>query len=85
MYAIEAAGLTKSFKDTRAVDGIDLTVEEGELVAMLGANGAGKTTTLMMLLGVTEPDGGQIRLLGSTALRGPGSARPPSCSGWIGS
>ncbi len=64
MYAIEAAGLTKSFRDTRAVDGIDLRVEEGELVAMLGANGAGKTTTLMMLLGVTEPDGGEIRLLG---------------------
>jgi ABC-2 type transport system ATP-binding protein len=64
VYAIEAAGLTKSFKDTAAVDGIDLLVEEGELVAMLGANGAGKTTTLMMLLGVTEPDGGEIHLLG---------------------
>jgi ABC-2 type transport system ATP-binding protein len=64
VYAIEARGLTKSFKDTTAVDGIDLLVEEGELVAMLGANGAGKTTTLMMLLGVTEPDGGEIRLLG---------------------
>jgi ABC-2 type transport system ATP-binding protein len=64
VYAIEATGLTKSFKDTTAVDGIDLLVEEGELVAMLGANGAGKTTTLMMLLGVTEPDGGEITLLG---------------------
>jgi ABC-2 type transport system ATP-binding protein len=64
VYAIEATGLTKSFRDTRAVDGIDLLVEEGELVAMLGANGAGKTTTLMMLLGVTDPDGGEIRLLG---------------------
>ena len=64
MYAIEAAGLTKIFKDTRAVDGIDLVVEEGDLVALLGANGAGKTTTLMMLLGVTEPDGGEIRVLG---------------------
>ena len=64
MYAIEAAGLTKSFRDTRAVDGIDLRVDEDELVALLGANGAGKTTTLMMMLGVTEPDGGEIRLLG---------------------
>jgi len=64
VYAIEATGLTKSFKDTTAVDGIDLLVEEGELVAMLGANGAGKTTTLMMLLAVTEPDAGEIRLLG---------------------
>ena len=64
MYAIEATGLTKSFKDTHAVRGIDLRVEEGDVVGMLGPNGAGKTTTLLMLLGVVEPDGGEIRLLG---------------------
>ena len=64
MYAIEARGLTKTFRDTRAVDGIDLLVEEGELVGLLGPNGAGKTTTLMMLLGITEPDAGEVRLLG---------------------
>jgi ABC-2 type transport system ATP-binding protein len=43
---------------------VDLFVEMGDVVALLGPNGAGKTTTLMMLLGITEPDVGQIRLLG---------------------
>ena len=64
MYAIEARGLRKSFDGTRAVDGLDLIVEEGEVTAILGPNGAGKTTTLMMLLGMTEPDGGTVSLLG---------------------
>jgi ABC-2 type transport system ATP-binding protein len=64
VYAIEATGLTKSFRGVRAVDGVDLFVEMGDVVALLGPNGAGKTTTLMMLLGITEPDVGQIRLLG---------------------
>jgi ABC-2 type transport system ATP-binding protein len=64
MYAIEARGLRKSFDGTRAVDGLDLIVEEGEITAILGPNGAGKTTTLLMLLGMTEPDAGSVRLLG---------------------
>jgi ABC-2 type transport system ATP-binding protein len=72
MFAIEAAGLKKGFKNkrsegeswTQAVGGIDLCVEEGDIVALLGPNGAGKTTTLMMLLGVTEPDEGTVSLLG---------------------
>ena len=64
MYAIEAIGLTKSFRGVRAVDGVDLRVDMGDIVALLGPNGAGKTTTLMMLLGITEPDAGSVRLLG---------------------
>jgi ABC-2 type transport system ATP-binding protein len=64
MFAIEARNLVKSFRGTPAVGGVDLLVDEGDLVALLGANGAGKTTTLMMLLGVTEPDEGRVRLLG---------------------
>ncbi len=73
MYAIEAVGLRKKFRNkgkdatekfTQAVDGVDLLVEEGDVVALLGPNGAGKTTTLMMLLGVTEPDEGKVSLLG---------------------
>jgi ABC-2 type transport system ATP-binding protein len=64
LYAIEARGLRKSFNGTRAVDDLDLVVEEGEIVALLGPNGAGKTTTLMMLLGMTEPDAGSVSLLG---------------------
>jgi ABC-2 type transport system ATP-binding protein len=64
MYAIEARGLTKRFKDVHAVNDIDLLVEEGDVVGLLGPNGAGKTTTLMMLLGITEPDAGSVSLLG---------------------
>ena len=64
MYSIEAKGLAKSFEGRVAVDGVDLLVERGDIVALLGPNGAGKTTTLMMLLGITRPDGGEIRLLG---------------------
>ena len=64
MFAIEAQGLVKSFRGVRAVDGVDLRVRLGESVALLGPNGVGKTTTLMMLLGVTEPDGGTVRILG---------------------
>jgi ABC-2 type transport system ATP-binding protein len=64
LYDIEARGLTKSFRDVRAVDGIDVLVERGDAVALLGPNGAGKTTTLMMLLGIIAPDAGTIVLLG---------------------
>jgi ABC-2 type transport system ATP-binding protein len=64
LFAIEARNLTKSFRDVRAVDDLTILVEEGDVVALLGPNGAGKTTTLMMLLGIVEPDGGGVRLLG---------------------
>ena len=64
MLAIEARGLTKSFRRVRAVSGVDLVVSAGEVVGLLGPNGAGKTTTLMMLLGVIEPDAGEVRVLG---------------------
>ncbi len=64
MFPIEARGLTKSFRQFRAVDGVDLVVDEGDTVALLGPNGAGKTTTLMMLIGATLPDAGEVSLLG---------------------
>ncbi len=64
MLAIHASGLIKSFDDIRAVDGVDLAVEEGQIVGLLGPNGAGKTTTIFMLLGITRPDAGSVRLLG---------------------
>ncbi|HEX2293720.1 MAG TPA: ABC transporter ATP-binding protein [Actinomycetota bacterium] len=63
-HVIRATGLTKTFHDTRAVDGVDLTVEAGQRVALLGPNGAGKTTTLFMLLGVIAPDAGHVEIAG---------------------
>nr|WP_269927879.1 ABC transporter ATP-binding protein [Kocuria massiliensis] len=66
---IEAQGLTKSFKTgsgTRfnAVDGIETTIRRGEIIGLLGPNGAGKSTLIDMVLGLTSPDGGSIRVLG---------------------
>lgn len=63
-YAIELAGLTKSFDAVRAVRGVDLRVRAGEVVALLGPNGAGKTTTIDMILGLAEPDAGRARVFG---------------------
>lgn len=53
-------------RTVRAVDGIDLTIERGETVALLGRNGAGKSTTVGLLLGLDVPDSGTVRLLGRT-------------------
>lgn len=55
---------TQRYKDKYAVEGIDLTIEEGETVAYVGPNGAGKSTTIKMLSGVLVPSGGEIRVDG---------------------
>jgi len=54
----------RKYKDTRAVDGVTFSIEEGELVGFLGANGAGKTTTLKMLSGLLTPTSGSATALG---------------------
>jgi ABC-2 type transport system ATP-binding protein len=61
--AISVSGLCKSFGRTRALDGLDLTVETGEVHGFLGPNGAGKSTTIRILLGLLRADGGTARLL----------------------
>jgi ABC-2 type transport system ATP-binding protein len=63
MACIEARGLRKTFGSTVAVDGIDLTVEEGRIVGIVGPNGAGKSTALHAMLGLI-PYQGQLRVLG---------------------
>ncbi len=67
--AIEVTGLSKTFGDVTAVDGIDFHVESGDLVGLLGGNGAGKTTTIGMILGLILPDSGSITVLGHDMLR----------------
>ncbi|MFH8628968.1 ATP-binding cassette domain-containing protein [Streptomyces lydicus] len=62
--AIEVDGLHKSFGRTDALDGLDLTVEAGEVHGFLGPNGAGKSTTIRVLLGLLRADRGTARLLG---------------------
>jgi len=62
--AVEAHGLTKLFGANRAVDGVDLTVMQGEIFGVLGPNGAGKTTTLNMLATLLPIDGGEAKIFG---------------------
>ena len=63
MAAISIKGLTKTFQgDVKAVDNLDLTIDDGEFVSLLGPSGCGKTTTLRMLAGLEEATSGEIRL-----------------------
>jgi ABC-2 type transport system ATP-binding protein len=61
--AVDLKGVTRTFGAVRAVDGIDLRIELGEIVALLGPNGAGKTTTIDMILGLGRPDSGTVSVL----------------------
>ncbi len=63
-HVIRTRGLTKSFGSTLALDGLDLTVDRGEVHAFLGPNGAGKSTTVRVLLGLLRKDAGEVTLLG---------------------
>ncbi|MET9918411.1 ABC transporter ATP-binding protein [Streptomyces sp. NPDC006435] len=69
--AVDLTGVVRSFgragRTVRAVDGIDLSIDRGETVALLGRNGAGKSTTIGLLLGLDEPDTGRVRVLGRSA------------------
>lgn len=71
MIAIETKALRKCYKDTVAVAGLDLTVQQGELFGLLGVNGAGKTTTIKMLSCLTTPTAGDAFLLGKSIVKEP--------------
>jgi len=67
--AISVSALRKSFGSAVALDGLDLTVAEGEVHGFLGPNGSGKTTTIRVLLGLLRPDSGEVRMLGGDPWR----------------
>jgi branched-chain amino acid transport system ATP-binding protein len=63
MSLLQTTKLAKSFGDTHAVDRVDFSVREGEVLALIGSNGAGKTTLVNVISGLLEPDSGTIRFL----------------------
>jgi ABC-2 type transport system ATP-binding protein len=67
--AVRCRGLVKRYADVVAVNGLDLEVIRGECFGLLGPNGAGKTTTIEILEGLTEPDAGEVEILGTTWAR----------------
>ncbi len=75
MDAIKITGLTKKYKDVTAVDGLELTVRQGELFALLGVNGAGKTTTIKMLSCLTAPTSGEAYLGGRSIVSQPNEVK----------
>ncbi len=67
--ALEVAGLVKQYRQTRALDGIDLQVNQGEFFGLLGPNGAGKTTLINILAGLVRPSQGTARVMGFDVAR----------------
>jgi lipooligosaccharide transport system ATP-binding protein len=75
MTVLRARGLRKRYGELEVVGGLDLEVQAGECFGLLGPNGAGKTTTLRLCLGLTQPDAGDIELLGEPVPRRAREAR----------
>jgi ABC-2 type transport system ATP-binding protein len=75
MSAIEARGLTKSFRGTQVLAGVDLTVPAGDVLALLGPNGAGKTTTVRILATLLPADAGTARVAGFDVRKSPAQVR----------
>ena len=73
--AISARGLRKSYGEKIALDGIDLTVQQGTILALLGPNGAGKTTAVHLLTTYLRPDAGEIRIVGQDPATNPQAVR----------
>ncbi len=75
---LSVESLSKSYRQTRAADGLSLRVARGEIVGLLGPNGAGKTTTINMILGILAPDQGHIRIEDIDLAKSPTQARARS-------
>ncbi|HET9221632.1 MAG TPA: ATP-binding cassette domain-containing protein, partial [Roseiflexaceae bacterium] len=73
--AIYARGIKKSFKQVRALDGIDLTVQKGSVFALLGPNGAGKTTMVHIFATLLKPDDGHAAVAGYDVVKQPDAVR----------
>jgi len=76
MDVIRTVDLRKTYRDVVAVEGLDLTVREGELFALLGVNGAGKTTTIKMLTCLTKPTAGDAFVDGHSVVKEPEKVKP---------
>ncbi len=72
VFAVQAAGLGRSFGKNRAVDGVDLTIPTGMIFGLLGPDGAGKSTLIRMLATVLAPDSGDAAIFGNSVRRSPG-------------
>ena len=72
---VEAYGLTKTFGNVKAVDGVSYSVRRGEIFGLLGPNGAGKTTTIRITIGIIPPDKGEAYILGYNVHKEPVKAR----------
>ncbi|HEY5881072.1 MAG TPA: ATP-binding cassette domain-containing protein, partial [Nakamurella sp.] len=73
--AIETRGLTKAFKDTSVLKGVEFDVRRGEIFALLGSNGAGKTTTVNILSTLLKADGGEATVCGFDTASQPARVR----------
>ncbi|CAM5562284.1 ABC transporter ATP-binding protein [Streptomyces canus] len=80
-HAVRARGITKSFGDVVALDGVDLDVTRGQIHGLVGPNGAGKTTLLGLLLGLAVADGGELEILGVPV--GRAFAAPEGVAGFV--
>lgn len=80
---LRASGLTKRYGGRAVVDGVDLALAPGEIVALLGPNGAGKTTSFYMIVGFVRPDAGRIELGGRDVTRWPMHRRARAGLGYL--
>ena len=77
-YVIETRGLTKKYGEVNSVSNLSIHVKKGRIYGLLGRNGAGKTTTMRMLLGLTAPSSGEVKIWGGRSAEMKGTSCPAS-------